>query len=342
MTLNHKKPNILFLHYGGEWLRGSEYSLLSIMSGLKNDGYNCSLLANNAIFVEAAQRNNIIADKSEFPYVMIDPGDKSYRLLGTINLIYKLVRIIRRQKIDLVYCNSALPAQSGYFAARITKTPIIVHIRAPYIKRYIHLYNINRCDTTIFVSNATKDYHLKRSKIVNPVTIYNGVPETRNSGEPINLSPPPDLPSRNSLRLCQIGAIIKQKGIDTVINAIKILKQEGIFPVFYFVGRGDDLRHYQTLVEKLALDEQIFFLGEIKDIPSFLQEYIDINVLASIWEEPFGRVIIEGYFAQKPIIGSNVGGIPEIIDHNKTGLLLLKVMRKNLQTILNILTPTER
>ena len=303
MTPEHNKTNILFLHCGGEWLRGSEYSLLSIITGLENNGYNCLLLANRSIFVEAAQRQNLTADKSDFPYVMIDPGDTSYHLPGALMQIIKLYRVIKRQQIDLLYCNGALPAQAGYFAARMAGIPIIVHVRAPYPKRYIQLFNINRCNTTIFVSNATRDFHMSRAKIRNPVTIYNGVPETRNNGVPINLPPLPGRSSGNRLRLCQIGAIIKQKGIDTVIEAIQLLKQEGILPVFYFVGKGNDLGHYQSLVEKLALDEQIFFTGEIYDIPGFLQDSVDVNVLASIWEEPFGRVIIEGYFAEKPVIG---------------------------------------
>ena len=48
----------------------------------------------------------------------------------------------------------------------------------------------------------------------------------------------------------------------------------------------------------------------------------DVLVCPSLWNEPFGRVILDAYKNGLPVIGNKIGALPELIDHNKTGLLV--------------------
>ena len=59
-------------------------------------------------------------------------------------------------------------------------------------------------------------------------------------------------------------------------------------------------------------------------IPHPSHKISDIIVMPSQWEEPFGRVAAEAGAASKPIVASNIGGIPEIIEHGKNGFLVEK------------------
>jgi glycosyltransferase involved in cell wall biosynthesis len=77
-------------------------------------------------------------------------------------------------------------------------------------------------------------------------------------------------------------------------------------------------------LRKLAADlglSQLAFLGFVHDVENALA-HLDIVVHASTVGEPFGQVIIEAMAAAKPVIATNGGGVPEILEHNVTGLLV--------------------
>jgi len=315
------KKKILFLHKGGDWMRGSEYSLLSIIKGLQARSYDCTLWSNAKTLLSSVSTQGVSVKYEEFPYFMLDPGDRSLDIFGVIKLIFRIYRTIRSEGYQVVYCNGALPAQAGYIAAKLAGVPIVCHVRATYPYRYIQLFNMNRCDTTIFVSNTTRDYHLSRVKFKNPVTVYNGIDPGRTKDNALTDFKLPVSEKFNSIRLCQIGAVVKYKGMDTIIEAMEILKKKKIYPYFYLAGKGEHLELYRTAVQNRSLDDQIIFLGEVTNITQLLAEHTDVTVLATSIEESFGRVIVEGYFEGKPAIGSITGGIPEVIDEGKTGLL---------------------
>ena len=76
------------------------------------------------------------------------------------------------------------------------------------------------------------------------------------------------------------------------------------------------------LVRRYRLDKNVEFLGSISRnrLPEYYSQ-ADIFVLPSVYE-PFGIVILEAMAARLPVVASNVGGIPEIVKNNKTGLLM--------------------
>ena len=78
-------------------------------------------------------------------------------------------------------------------------------------------------------------------------------------------------------------------------------------------------------------DNRIKYYGFIShdQIEKFLDEF-DVLIAPSIWEEPFGRVVIDSYKSAMPVIASKNGGLAETVINNKTGLLLDEVNKENL------------
>jgi glycosyltransferase involved in cell wall biosynthesis len=74
-------------------------------------------------------------------------------------------------------------------------------------------------------------------------------------------------------------------------------------------------------VKALGIEDRVHFLGFQSDIPRAMRA-MDVIVHASTAPEPFGRVIVEGMLAERPVIGTRAGGVTEIIDDGKTGLLV--------------------
>jgi glycosyltransferase involved in cell wall biosynthesis len=75
------------------------------------------------------------------------------------------------------------------------------------------------------------------------------------------------------------------------------------------------------LCDELNLNDTVDFAGFVENVPSRIAE-LDIVVPASTTGEPFGQVIIEGMAEQKPVVATNGGGVPEIVQDGITGLLV--------------------
>lgn len=146
-------------------------------------------------------------------------------------------------------------------------------------------------------------------------------------------------------RILFVGRIIERKGIPYLIKSLpEILKKEKT--EIRLVGKGDkkEFKKIILLIERLGLRGYVKILGEISS-KQLGEEYkkADVFVLPSIIDskgdtEGLGVVLIEALSYGIPIIGSNVGGIPDIIIAGKTGLLVEQKNEKDLaKAILKIL-----
>jgi glycosyltransferase involved in cell wall biosynthesis len=119
----------------------------------------------------------------------------------------------------------------------------------------------------------------------------------------------------------------ERKGQKYLIEAVKRLMEK--FPIqLVFVGDGVKRKYYEKLARPFG--NHVAFLGRRRDIGS-LMAASDIFVLPSI-REAFGLVLLEAASVGLPIIATNAGGIPEIIEHGKTGMLVAPGNPKELAT----------
>ena len=93
-------------------------------------------------------------------------------------------------------------------------------------------------------------------------------------------------------------------------------------------GRG--LAAYERYLHTRYKVPDIEFLGYVE--PEVLLSEVDVLVVPSIWHEPFGRVIVEAYAHGVPVVGSNRGGIPELIEEGHTGFLFDPARSESLTT----------
>ena len=124
----------------------------------------------------------------------------------------------------------------------------------------------------------------------------------------------------DTTKIICIAALIPEKGVQIAVKAVKQLTSEGSDVSLDIVGQGPYMGELRSLVDELKLEKRVGFLGSRDDIPRLLQEY-DISLVPSLWQEAFGYTTIEAMAAGVPVIASNVGGIPEIIEDGINGLL---------------------
>ena len=118
-----------------------------------------------------------------------------------------------------------------------------------------------------------------------------------------------------------VGGLKKVKGIDILIRAIPIIKKSHPGIYLFIGGSGRWEKNFKKLVKKLNLEENVNFLGFIPENEKYsYYKSADICVFPSRYE-PFGIVCLEAMACGKPVVASNVGGIPFVVEDGKTGLL---------------------
>ncbi len=134
------------------------------------------------------------------------------------------------------------------------------------------------------------------------------------------------------LLLGVVAQLSPWKGQDTAIEALRQVCEQGLDAHLLLIGsakfraratRFDNegyVAHLRALVADAGLQDRVSWLGEREDVPELLSA-LDILLLPS-WEEPFGRALIEAMASRVPVIATDVGGPPEILQDGREGLLL--------------------
>ncbi len=111
------------------------------------------------------------------------------------------------------------------------------------------------------------------------------------------------------------------KGHRYLIDGFKAISQRFPHHHLMIVGDGDELESLKLQRERHGLTDRIHFAG-YRDNPWLFFRAFDLNVLASTKNEGLSQTIPQAMFAGCPVIGTRAGGIPEIIEDGKTGLLV--------------------
>jgi glycosyltransferase involved in cell wall biosynthesis len=127
-----------------------------------------------------------------------------------------------------------------------------------------------------------------------------------------------------------LGRLEKQKGVELLLEAFSAASNQHNCSLL-LAGEGDAA--YKSTLRRQYSSPAIQFLGFVP--PQTFFNKIDILIVPSLWQEPLGRVIFEGYHHGIPVIGSTRGGIPEIIEDGKTGLLFDPSIPESLTDKLN-------
>jgi glycosyltransferase involved in cell wall biosynthesis len=128
-------------------------------------------------------------------------------------------------------------------------------------------------------------------------------------------------------RVVYIGRISPEKGLRVLIDAVNAVLAHNPDVSLHIYGddrAGTDRgRHFEELRRCAGerIDREITFHGHVLDTVPVIQS-ADLVVLPSTWDEPFGRIVIEAMSCGIPVVGSRVGGIPEILEADFPQLLV--------------------
>ncbi len=234
-------------------------------------------------------------------------------------MLLELTALLNRLKPDIVHTHLFGGHLWGEVASKLNRVPVLVFseqntdVDLGELKHRIKQVLSYGSSAVVAASEGVRNFladeeHISRDKIV---VIRNAVSVEK------YLSVPPPL-FTEKFRLVCIGRLERQKGHDILLEALSRITQ--IPWELTLVGDGS-LR--EDLLDRAVLwhiHDRVRFAGTVMDVAPFLADS-DAVVMPSRWEG-IGLVIMEGMAAGRPVIASRVGGIPELIEQGKTGLLV--------------------
>ncbi|HLI34577.1 MAG TPA: glycosyltransferase [Terriglobia bacterium] len=315
--------NILFLHAGDDWIRGSEIALLTLFQRLSRERIRPFLICSHRTLGEIAQREGVSTEVYPIPQFILDRGCSQLPVAKWAAGLKKILSLVEKWNIQLLYSNGGSPCQLAYYAGKIRKLPVICHVHCPYSKRYILFYRFHRADKVVFVSEAVQRKAQKKVRFrSSSEVVYCGIDAQRFRPaleRRMSLREELSLP-QNAFVFGQISSLIPRKGIDLLLRAFALVAREHDHARLVLVGDGPQSETYLALARELGIVEKVRFAGFQPDPLPFYQHVFDVHVLASR-SEALPLCLMEAAACGLPSLATRVDGIPEAVIDNETGFL---------------------
>ncbi|MDQ0257448.1 N-acetyl-alpha-D-glucosaminyl L-malate synthase BshA [Evansella vedderi] len=268
-----------------------------------------------------------------------------------IALASKMAEIAKRESLDILHVHYAIPHAISAFLAKemvgdhlkvvttLHGTDITVLGYDPSLSDMIR-FGIERSDVVTAVSNdlvrQTGELLHTQKQIE---TIYNFVDHrTYFPRNTVALKEDYGINKEQKV-LVHVSNFRKVKRVPDVVQAFHLIQQQ-VDSVLLLIGEGPELPVVTQLVRRLGLEDKVRFLGNQKRVAELLS-MSDLKLLLSE-KESFGLVILEAMACGVPAIGTNIGGIPEVIDDGKNGFICpLGDIEKIAAAAIEILTKDE-
>jgi len=303
---------ILYIDTENFW-RGGQEQLFSLICGMSRAGHEIILASPaSAPLSERVSR------------LGIRTYDFSQRAELSLPAFRSLYGLIKKTKVDIVHFNTPLPVLPGGLAARLLalrggKRPITIcsrRVNFP-LKYSLSRWKYNHLlDRVLTVSESISNTLVGNG--VNPdlvETVYEGI-----DPDWIDAQPATELP-------CPAGALIvgtvahlsQEKGHRDILKAVSLIRDKCPEACYVFVGEGVMREELQDYARFLNVDDIVHFTGFRSDSEALMKNF-DIFCLPSL-SEGLSSAIMSAMACSLPVISTNVGGIPELVIHEKTGLL---------------------
>lgn len=321
-------------------LSGGEIALLHLVRHLDRSRFVPVVLLSSAgplceKLREAEVETHVLPLADSIVHTRKDELRRSALLRGrdvarTLRYCGRLARFMRRRRADLVHTNSLKADVMGGVAARLAGIPVVWHIRDRIENDYLPpkvvrvFRRLCRILPNVVIANSAatlQSLHLPGGADSKGQVVHDGVPAAAATPDASLHDGPQQAPL-----IGIVGRLSPWKGQHIFLQAAAVVREQFSDAQFQIIGSamfGEEEyeAEVRALAESLGLNGCLEWTGFRTDVPDLLQK-LDILVHASTTGEPFGQVVVEGMLAGKPIVATNGGGVPEIVQDGVTGILV--------------------
>ena len=252
----------------------------------------------------------------------IGVGSAARRLIATVQHARRVARRIRSIRPAIVHTNSLKADLIGGIASRLARVPVIWHVRDRIAADYLpaRVARIFRwlarwVPTHVIANSAATLSTLDVRRADRYTVVHDGTVVPKLVERPPNARPIVGI----------VGRITQWKGQDVFLRAAAAVRAAGVECEYRIIGSamfGEDAfeRELHAMVDANRLSDVVEFRGFRTDVGAEIAA-LDVVVHASTVPEPFGQVVIEGMAWARPVIATRAGGVVEVVEDERTGLL---------------------
>jgi glycosyltransferase involved in cell wall biosynthesis len=299
---------------------GAEKQLLALLSHLDKDKYDISVW-----YFEGEGEL-----KREFRDAGVETKKFKFSCPCDLSIGVRLYRDMRTAKYDIVHTHGFKADIWGGLIAKLLGVPVVIstlhnqewYLRNPLARLLERFFALHIFDRIIAVSEGIKRFAEQAGKLPKEKIsrIYYGIDAPA-------LKPDKGRDIREEFGIDKgapligcVGRLTEQKGHRYLIQAAKKVVEKFPEAKFLIVGKGGLEKKLRRLAGNLGLNSHIIFTGFRKDVYSIIDS-LNLMVMPSVWEG-LGLVLLEAMAMGKPVVAANTGGIPEIVQDGKTGILV--------------------
>jgi N-acetyl-alpha-D-glucosaminyl L-malate synthase BshA len=247
----------------------------------------------------------------------------------SLTLTAKMVEVARTHKLQIMHVHYAIPFAAAAILARqiapeltlkvittLHGTDVTLVGGSPSFKP-VTQWSIEQSDAVTSVSRYLRDETYRQIPVNKEIEVVHNFidPERHDVRAPRCI---PDKLSENQVTLMHISNFRPVKRVNDVVRIFARVR-ESLDARLVLVGDGPEYSRTRELVEKLGLAEFVRYVGVVDDVVPLLKA-ADVLLLPSE-SESFGLVALEAMASGVPVVASDVGGLPEVVEHGVTGFL---------------------
>ena len=258
-------------------------------------------------------------------------------LFFLLSFFWKALKLAAKEETKLIHAHWWIPSGLvGAWVSRVTGKPLLVTTHgtdimilssppSSIILRRLARFVFSRAACITVVSTFLKEKLQSILQIPSTKITVLPMPVDLDSFNPSEkaglLEAHPEEEAKKRKKILCVARYTKQKRLDTLINALALLKEEGFNLEVILIGEGEEEKNLRRMIETEALSNEVTLLPLMsqEELSRYYRES-DVVVLPSV-DEGFGLVLVEAQLCRTPVIGADSGGIPDIIEAEKTGLL---------------------
>jgi len=237
--------------------------------------------------------------------------------------IAKLIMLAREKNIDLIHLNNQVVLNfMGVFVTKSLCIPCVSHLRT------FNSYGLNNSKIShtkkiminyIAISEQIKQHWVENGLDSKKIDVIYNVYQSSDD----DALPDTDISSMSEYdgyKIIFVGRLTGCKGIYFLLKSFEKIINDNVSAKLFLVGDGEEENKLKEYISELNIKQHVVFFGYRSNPQAFIRN-ADLLVLPSN-EEGFGRVLLEAMDVGTPVIGTRIGGIPEIIEHGVNGFLV--------------------
>lgn len=272
------------------------------------------------------KKNNFFEENGFKSYYVTNVNLQSFNFLAVL----KLARILRQEGVNILHCHKHKAIVYGTIAAVFARTPVVVgHVHGldrtrSRVRRIWNYFLMKKVNKLLTVGEAVRKDVLNTNPRIPPdkvISLGNSVDYAEFADVQITKQEAKKLLgiSSDAFVFGTVGRLVPTKGLPYLIEAFTKVKQQMPSAQLVIIGAGRLQNELKRQAAKTLCADSVHFLGHRNNIPELLRA-MDVFVLSSI-AEGMPRVILEAMASGVPVVGTEVGGIPEILAGGQYGYL---------------------